>query len=84
MVSGLFVVAACLQVRIYVAWALFKFELFVRVVLDTDFVLLVSVLCHRVEYSNVIPSQNILLVSRVFLLLLFVLFLFFLCGFFKI
>ena len=39
-VSGLFVAAAvavCLWVLIYVSCALFKFELFVRVVLGTDF-----------------------------------------------
>ena len=41
MVSGLFVVAvvaACSWVRIRVSYALFKFELFVRAVIDTDFV----------------------------------------------
>ena len=39
--SGLFVVAAvaaCLQVRIHVSCALFKLELFVRAVLDTNVV----------------------------------------------
>ena len=36
--SGLFVVAACLYVRIHVSCALFKLDLFVRAVLGTDFV----------------------------------------------
>ena len=49
MVSGLFVVIACFYVPIYVLYALFKFELFVRVVLDTDFFLLIYILLSLIQ-----------------------------------
>ena len=49
MVSGLFVVAAvatCLEIQFHVSYALFNLELFVRAVLDTDFVLLIDRFCY--------------------------------------